>query len=660
MKAEALEFVSTWGQVLHADEATLKQFAWELPDSERYKQYAIPKSNGGIRIISEPKHWLKSVQRNLLSIFEKSYKPLDSSHGFIQRRSILTNAKPHVRKPWVLNLDLEKFFPSIGMQRVEQVLSEIPMQLILESPENPKSFSLQSITLTAEIVSLLANLCCFRSLPESEDPETWYGLPQGAPTSPILSDMVARKMDEDILELCEEKGVEYTRYADDLSFSPLSPKDFNGYEELVLEKGGRKLEPTGPLLEIFQQHGFRVNAKKTKLFCGKSCKQVTGISVSEFTNVPRKMIRSIRQDLHLWEKYDHDRANDILHQRKDYRHKKCPKRLRNMLQGKLLFLSMVRGKGDPVYLRFVRRFLALDKRDLLSGTKEGFSCKWAPDIDMWEANSDWLPRVENDRVSFSINLDDFPRRSANHFADRRLLFLKQLGNLKGMLRTEVGSWGYERIHHTLDFRQKLIDEFTFDRFGEDQKCFLEYLLYAEAAYLHYLHDDMIETQAHDAWASVFFRLMEINGEVCAGKLLDPAFRCHLEHIDWGTFFRHQNEEFLSQRYGYEKLDVEDLLSIASCSKRMQSPCSSLMLWTALAPMALNAKDDGLASHRVLYKEVIEETPNFFPLFDDVLTSCARAKDGKSQSMTTGALRCGILTFIKAFGQKPLRARQTVK
>ena len=154
--------------------------------------------------------------------------------------------------------------------------------------------------------------------------------------------------------------------------------------------------------------------------------------------------------------------------------------------------------------------------------------------------------------------------------------------------------------------------------------------------------------------------MEINGEVCAGKLLDPAFRCHLEHIDWGTFFRHQNEEFLSQRYGYEKLDVEGLVSIGSCSKRRQSPCSSLMLWTALAPMALNAKDDGLASHRVLYKEVIEETPNFFPLFDDVLTSCARAKDGKSQSMTTGALRGWILTFIKAFGQKPLRVRQTVK
>jgi len=312
-------------------------------------------------------------------------------------------------------------------------------------------------------------------------------------------------------------------------------------------------------------------------------------------------------------------------------------------------------------MRFVRRFRMLEKRDVISSTREAYVCKLEDPEDFWDnKGEEWKFLNSESQMRFKIILDDFPRRSAKHFADRRLLFLKQVGNLKGMLRTEVGSWGYERIYHILNFRQKLMDEFTFDRFGQDQKCLLEYLLYAEAAYLHYLHDDMIETQAHDAWASVFFRMMEINGEVCAGKLLDPAFRCHLEHIDWGTFFRHQNEEFLSQRYGYEKLDVQDLVAVASCSKRRQSPCSSLMLWTALAPMALNAKDDGLASHRVLYKEVIEETPNFFPLFDDVLTSCTRAKDGKSQSMTTGALRGGILTFIKAFGQKPLRVRQTVK
>ena len=177
-------------------------------------------------------------------------------------------------------------------------------------------------------------------------------------------------------------------------------------------------------------------------------------------------------------------------------------------------------------------------------------------------------------------------------------------------------WGYERIH-TLDFRQKLIDEFTFDRFKKIKNAF-EYL-YAEAAYLHYLHDDMIEGQAHDAWASVF-PVYWNNGEVCAGFW--PAFRCHLEHIDWGIF-RHQNEEFLSQRYGYEKLDVEDLVSIASCSKRRQSPCSSLMLWTALAPMALNAKDNGLASN-ILYKRWLKERRTFFSL-DDVLTSCAEPK-----------------------------------
>jgi retron-type reverse transcriptase len=651
MKADALQFISTWGQVLRTNEDSLKQYACELPDSKRYNQYAIPKSSGGIRIISEPVYWLKSVQRNLLHILERSYEPLECSHGFITRRSILTNAEPHIRKPWLLNLDIEKFFPTIGMQRVVQVLSDLPMQFILESPEDPKSFSLQSVSLNAEIVSLLVNLCCFRSLPDSDDPETWYGLPQGAPTSPILSDMVARKMDEDILKLCEDRGIEYTRYADDLSFSPINPKDVNGYEELILRNGGRKLEPSKPLLEIFQKHGFRVNRKKTKLFSGNSCKQVTGISVNEFTNVPRKMIRSIRQDLYLWEKYKHDRANDIIHERKNYRHRKCPKRLRNMLQGKLIFLSMVRGKGDPIYLRYVRRFLALDKRDLMSGVREGFSCEWSPDIDMWEANSDWMPKVENDSIRFPIDLDDFPLRSARHFASRRMLFLEQAGNLRGMLRTEVGSWSYERLQHILNFRQNLIDEFSFDRFGEDEKCLLEYLLHAEAAYLHFLHDEITELQAHDAWAAVFFRLMAINAEVSAKKLLDPAFRCYLESIDWGSFFRHQNEEFLSQRYGYEKFDSHDLVAVASTPNRRQAPCGSLMLWTALSAMALYAKDIELASHRTIFKAELERNPQFFPLFDDLLTSCTRTKEGNSPSMLIASVRQNILSLVRVFGQK---------
>jgi hypothetical protein len=127
----------------------------------------------------------------------------------------------------------------------------------------------------------------------------------------------------------------------------------------------------------------------------------------------------------------------------------------------------------------------------------------------------------------------------------------------------------------------------------------------------------------------------------------------LKHINWGTFFRHQNDEFLSKRYGYEKFDVNDLLSIASSPQRRVTPTSSLMLWTALAPMALNTKDEGLGSHRKLFQQALEDTPHFFPLFDDVLTSCCRTRNGNPPSLSMHSMRKGIFTFIKAFGAKPI-------
>ena len=652
MKAEELNFISRWGTLLCSTERRLKELAWELADARRYKQFAIPKSNGGLRIISEPIDSLKEVQRLLLLILERSYEPLGNSHGFISRRSILTNANPHVRKPWVFNTDIEKFFPTIRMERIKQVLSDMRLKFLLDVSGNQNAVTFKEVRLSVEIVSLLANLCCFRKVEGSDDPESWYGLPQGAPTSPILSDMVARKMDEDILSFCAERGVEYTRYADDLSFSPLDPKDYFGYKQLIVGRVSKTPGPCTELKEIINSHGFRINAKKNKLFCGKSCKQVTGLSVNEFPNVPRKVIRSIRQDLYLWDKHGHDRANDIIHERKNYRHKKCPKRLKNMLHGKLMFLSMVRGKGDPVYLRFVRRFQELEQRDMLNSSSGNFSCKWSP-VNMWDANSNWMSQAGSEEMRFRVNLEDFPRRSAKHFGDRRRIFLQKSGDLRGMLRTEVGAWAYERLQHTFNLRQDLMDEFTYDPFVKGGKCLLEYMLDAEASYLHLLHDELIESQADDAWSALFFRLMEINGNTCSTKLLNPAFRCHMEHIDWGTFFRHQNDEFLSKRYGYEKFDINDLLSIASAPKRRVTPTSSLMLWTALAPMALNTKDEGLGSHRKLFQQTLEDTPHFFPLFDDVLTSCCRTRNGNPPSLSMHSMRKGIFTFIKAFGAKPI-------
>ena len=651
MKAEQLELVATWAGLLGVSEPKLLELAHKMPDSQRYRVYMIRKAGGGLRMISEPIEELKEIQRKLLNLLMSKYEPLDCSHGFVPGRNIVSNAEPHARKNWVFNIDLEKFFPSIPIKRVEEILSATVMNFVLEVDGKPGKRESQEVKLSPEIARLLANLCSFRSVEGCDDPETLNGLPQGAPTSPIISDMVAHGMDLEIMAFCEKKGMTYTRYADDMSFSPQDPKDYSGYKQLLAGGGQGEPRPCKGLLSIIKRNGFCINEKKTKFFSGNSCKVVTGLTVNEFANVPRKVIRSIRADLYLWEKYAYQRANELLHKRKSYRHKKCPKALREVISGKLWYLSMVRGKGDPIYMRFVRRIeflLGQEEKE----EQEQFTPTWRPDVDMWDVNDDWRPKGKR-TWGFPVELDDFPRRSPKHFSDRRRIFLEKEGDLRGMLRTEVGSWAYERLQHIFELRENLREEFTFDRFPNDEKRLIQYLVEAEAAYLHLLHDEMVVGQFHDAFSRLFFRVMRINGQLCSEKILDSAFRRHLDAIDWGKFFRCANDEFLSQRYGFEKLNSGDLLRLAASPEARAKPCASLKLWTCLSPLSTYAQDEELRSYGRSVGKVIEHAPNFFPLFDEILTSCERTRNGNPPSMGAGILRKGIYLVLKAVGQKPI-------
>ena len=121
MKAEQLELVATWAGLLGVSESKLMELAHKMPDSQRYRIYMIRKASGGLRMISEPIKELKSLQRRLLDLLMSKHEPLDCSHGFIPGRNIVTNAESHARKNWVFNIDLEKFFPSIQVKRVEEV-----------------------------------------------------------------------------------------------------------------------------------------------------------------------------------------------------------------------------------------------------------------------------------------------------------------------------------------------------------------------------------------------------------------------------------------------------------------------------------------------------------------------------------------------------------
>ena len=161
--------------------------------TQPYRAFAILKRNGSFRTILEPRRRLKQLQMKALEFMKaRAAPPKPCVHGFVEDRSIVTNAKRHLEtKPYhLLSLDLEDFFPSITFFRVRGVFRKAPFNL------------------SHEVATVLAQLCTFQNT-----------LPQGAPTSPMLSNLVCRSLDRDLMSLARRHRATYTRYADDITFS---------------------------------------------------------------------------------------------------------------------------------------------------------------------------------------------------------------------------------------------------------------------------------------------------------------------------------------------------------------------------------------------------------------------------------------------------------
>ena len=222
-----------------------------------YREFAIRKRSGGVRILSAPHYTLKYVQRwiydNILSKAKVNY----CAHGFRPKRSILTNAKIHVENKYLLKLDLKDFFPSIKINQVINVFRGFGYS-------NHVSFFLGAI-------------CCVDG-----------HLPQGAPTSPALSNIIARHLDNRLLGLAKKMGCRYTRYADDLAFS------------------GKSIKPeiTEYVAKIIMECGFDINVDKIKLYKGDGAKILTGVSLANGKiRVPRDYRRNLKQELYFIQHY---------------------------------------------------------------------------------------------------------------------------------------------------------------------------------------------------------------------------------------------------------------------------------------------------------------------------------------------------------------------
>ena len=243
----------------------LKKIWWYR--GRMYHQFSIAKGMGKVRIITAPDRRLKFLQRKLAPLLDRLYRVRNPVHGFVPTRSVKTNAEAHGSRRFVVNLDLQDFFPTITENRVRGLLT-----------------SLQLDTRVAEIV---ARICCFNS-----------ALPQGAPTSPVLSNMICYRLDTELLRIAKGARAIYTRYADDITFSSYQPPAplFEGALPSVGRFSPELLAPR--LRESFQSNGFTINPDKSHYADRNSRRIVTGIKINAGLNVDRRYVRHIRAMLH--------------------------------------------------------------------------------------------------------------------------------------------------------------------------------------------------------------------------------------------------------------------------------------------------------------------------------------------------------------------------
>lgn len=297
-----------------------------------YCEFEIPKKNGGFRKISSPIPQLKAYQEIINIILQSVFIPHKNAFGFIPGKSIVDNAKRHVGRRYVYNIDLESFFPSINFRRVKTVLSLPPFNLFGEKEE---------------LAYIIANICC-----AGKDRNDSKGfLPQGAPTSPTITNIICQRLDRKLSILAKKNKAIYSRYADDITFS--------SNNDMFNEDFFQKLKSI-----IIYEENFKINEKKIRLQDFSMRQEVTGIIVNKKTNLPPNYIDNLRFWLFLWEKFGKVKATNRFH--KDYHNEKGflkyrarkPK-MEMVIRGKLDFLSMVRGSNDELYVKLKNKFLIL-------------------------------------------------------------------------------------------------------------------------------------------------------------------------------------------------------------------------------------------------------------------------------------------------------------
>ncbi|TGL45974.1 reverse transcriptase domain-containing protein [Leptospira perdikensis] len=328
---KSLNSVETVANILEVSPKILNYYTFK---SENYQKFFIRKKNGKPRTIYSPNTNIKILQQKLLYIFNLLYKPNQYAYGYIKERNIVDNANKHLKKKFILNVDLSDYFPSITYRRVIGYL-------------------VKNLKIENTAARIITKLICV------EDEKNTF-LPQGGVTSPLISNFISENLDKDLSYYLKRFRCEYTRYADDLT---ISSEDLKFPDKIAVEDQFRQVWLHNDFERIIKKNGFEVNYEKIRLRKPNQRQTVTGLIVNgSKPNVKRSYIRNLRSILYNWETkgYTHiQTAYELKYRKFDNAEFKPIPKIENVIDGKLNFLSMVKGKDDEIYLKLKKRFLKL-------------------------------------------------------------------------------------------------------------------------------------------------------------------------------------------------------------------------------------------------------------------------------------------------------------
>lgn len=245
----------------------LSYLLYALTPEKCYQSFQIPKKSGGTRTITAPNNDLKYVQKMLakaLYVYQQEYRKSEKiqqkvSHAFEKKKGIITNATIHKNKRYVFNIDLEDYFGSFHIGRVIGYF------------ENNRHFCFPH-----EVAVTIAKIACYQGK-----------LPQGSPCSPIITNMICENLDVKLIKLSKKYKLDYTRYADDITFSTNCSSFLTSQDAFMDE-----------LVSIIKSAGFSLNPKKTRLQFKDSQQKVTGLVVNQKVNVDRAYYRETKAMAH--------------------------------------------------------------------------------------------------------------------------------------------------------------------------------------------------------------------------------------------------------------------------------------------------------------------------------------------------------------------------